>query len=119
MSDNPFILANLHEGDSCREMVMGDNPLFTQDHYNTIKQLIEETPTLTHVATRIYFRQSSVDYRKITADSNQEFTDKIFDGIFCENTIITPINRNMSPHLASCEIIEKIFNFIKPNLKFH
>lgn len=119
MSNNPFILANLRDGNSCREMVMGDNPLFTQDHYNTIKQLIEEAPTLSHIATRIYFRQSSVDYRKIISDNNQEFSEKIFDGIFCENTIITPINRDMSPHLASCEIIEKIFNFVKPNLKFH
>lgn len=116
---NQFIIDNLKQGDSCQEMVMGDNPLFTQEHYDTIKELIEKTPTLSHIATRIYFRQSSVDYKKITAERNEPFSEKIFDGIFCENTIIIPINREMSSHLASCEIIEKIFNFIKPNLKFH
>lgn len=114
-----FIIDNLKEGESCREMAMGDNPLFTQDHYNVIKELIEATPTLSHIATRIYFRQSSIDCKKIPGDVNKELTDKIFDGLVYENTIITPINRSMSSHLASCEIIEKIFNLIKPSLKFH
>lgn len=119
MAVNQFILDNLQEGDSCREMVMGDQPLFTQDHYCTIKQLIEETNTLTHIATRIYFKQSSIKYNKIEESNKENPTNKLSLSTHCDTTVLVPINREISPHLAACDVIEKIFNFVKPNLNFH
>lgn len=119
MSTNPFILANLHEGESCKEMIMGDVPLFTQDHYDTIKQLIADNPTLTHIGTRIYFKKITVQHEKLFKEYDGD-TIGISDlQPFCDVTVMTKINRDLSLHLATCDIIEKIFEFIKPSLRFH
>lgn len=119
MSTNPFILANLQEGESCKEMVMGDIPLFTQDHYDVIKQLITESDTLTHIGTRIYFRKSTIDHVKVCTERNEPIDHGLEQSNFCDLTVMVRINREISPHLAACDVIEKIFTFVKPSLRFH
>lgn len=119
MSNNQFILANLQEGESCKEMVMNDVPLFTQEHYNVIKQLIEESDTLTHIGTRILFRHSSVDKDKVSKDESLPEGTSITAGFQYDVTVLTRINRDLSTHLSACDIIEKIFNYIKPSILFH
>lgn len=119
MSSNPFILVNLKEGESCKEMIMGDVPLFSQYHYDTIKQLITDNPTLTHIVTRIYFKKITVQHEKLSKEHNGE-TEGIPDlQPFCDVTVMTKINRDLSLHLATCDIIEKIFVFVKPTIRFH
>lgn len=119
MSTNQFILASLKEGESCKEMIMGDVPLFTQNHYETIKQLIAENETLTHIGTRIYFRQSSIEQSKVANGEQVEGSYKLDDFFYYDVTVMTRINRDLSLHLSACDIIEKIFVFIKPSLKYH
>lgn len=114
MSANPFILENLQEGDTCKEMIMGDIPLFTQDHYKVIRQLITEYETLTYIATRIFFNHTTIDTTKLKEKNISKSPFEIYDV-----TILTKINRTVSPHLSTCDIIEKIFEFIKPSIKLH
>lgn len=111
---NPFILENLQEGESCKEMVMGDIPLFSNDHYNVIRQLIVEHETLTYIATRIFFNYTTIDVSKLEEQDTDRSPFEIYDV-----TILTKINRSVSPHLSTCDIIEKIFAFIKPSIRLH
>ena len=119
MSNNQFILAHLQEGESCKEMVMNDVPLFTQHHYETIKGLIAENETLTHIGTRIYFRQSSIAKDKVPKDPTLPDGCTIDAGFQYDVTVMTRINRDLSLHLSACDIIEKIYNYIKPSILFH
>jgi hypothetical protein len=119
MGDNQFILDNLKEGQACREMVMNDNVLFTQDHYDTIKKIIEEEEIITHIATRVYFKQSSIKKNPLLNPNNDPDANKLSLSVFYDSTVMTPITRGISSHLAACDVIEKTFNFFKPNINFH
>lgn len=119
MGDNKFILDNLKEGQACQEMVMNDQALFTQEHYDTIKKIIEEEEIITHIATRVYFKQSSIKNNEFTNPNKDPDGNKLSLSIFYDSTVLTPITRGISSHLAACDIIEKTFNFFKPNINFH
>jgi len=119
MSTNPFILANLREGESCKEVTLNDSLLFTEPHYNVIRDLIAEDNTLTHIGTRIFFRHSSVDKTKVSKDTSHPDGCTIDAEFQYDVTVMVRVNHDLNVNLVANDILTKIYTFIKPSLLFH
>lgn len=114
-----FILTNSQEDESCSKMMMSDVPLFTQYHYDIVKNLIEENKTITEIDTIIFLRHSSIDKTKIPKKYFSE--EKSFINIIFkyEATVTIKINSDLSPDLSTQDVFEKIYELLKPFLLFH
>ena len=114
---------SLKEGQACIEMSLNDVMVYTQEHFNVVKDLIIKHEELTHILTKVAFREINIDKGKVVKDKDftpNNSTNEPISDPYVIATVMTPIHREIDDiNLVVCNVFLQIHDFTKQYIRFH